>query len=551
MLKKILNAWRAQPALPDFVPPSETNPLVVKGLQSKSTQYAQVQKQPHRGQVRFFTAAGHARNQASWISQDTAINAILQSQLYTMRTRSRHLTRNTSPGRRFTTLVKNNVIGPDGIRLQSRCGDMRTVQGEFKWVLDNLANDAIESHYKIWSQAKHCDVTGEQSLPEMCRMLAHLLAQDGEILVKEVVGTKATPYRYQLQVLAIDRLDINYNGKAANGNQVRMGVEFDSTGKKTAYYVLLRNPNDSLSLGMQKHERIAANEIIHRFVKTDPEQLRGFPWTHAVMNGERMLQMFQDAALEASVVGASNMGFYKPPAAGAAGYIVPGEDGIGAEVADAQEAGGALVKDAVGGAFEVLPEGWDFTKFDPNYPHAAYKPFVDAIKLDLAAGLDIANHNLSGDMTGVNYSSARIAELQERDVWRGLQKFFINAFFKHVTERWLELGLLAGAITMENGSPLPATKLDKFLAGLNYVPRGWDWVDPKNEIAAAAEAIDQALTTRSKVVASKGGDFEENIIELAREMEILQTHGVTLGQMNKPTQAAPAPDNTQGDTQNA
>ena len=82
----------------------------------------------------------------------------------------------------------------------------------------------------------------------------------------------------------------------------------------------------------------------------------------------------------------------------------------------------------------------------------------------------------------------------------------------HVTERWLNLSLLAGAIKMENGAALPAVKVDKFLLGLGYVPRGWDWVDPKNEIAAAAIAVDNGFTTRSKIVASKGGDFEENII---------------------------------------
>lgn len=540
MLQKITQLFNSPPPLPEVK--VEPRAVTVKSQTTRNT------KAP---QVRFFNAAGTARNQSSWLTQDSAINAILQSQLYTMRARSRHLTRNTSPGRRYLTLVKNNVVGPDGIRLQSRCGESQMVSGKRKFVLDTLANDAIEAHFKIWSQAEHCDVTGQQSFEEMCRMLASSFGQDGEILIKEIVGTKNTPYRYQLQVLAIDRLDINYNGKAQNGNTIRMGVESNEAGKPVAYYVLLRNPNDSLSLGMQKHDRIECTEIIHRFVKVDPEQVRGFPWTHAVMNGERMLGMFQDAALEASVIGASNMGFYKPPAAGEAGYIPPSDDtDPAAAVADGQELGGALTKDAVGGSFEVLPEGWDFAKFDPDYPHAAYQPFVNAVKLDLSAGLDVANHNLSGDMTGVNYSSARIAELQERDNWRGLQKFFINSVYKHIVERWLELSLLASAIKLENGSPLPATKLDKFKAGLVHVPRGWDWVDPKNEITAAVTAIDEGITTRSKVVASKGGDFEENIIELAREEEILKANGITLGKRKQPTQAAPAVETT-GDEEDA
>lgn len=552
MLKQILNAWRAQPALPAFVPPSESNPVVVqmKGLVPKPAAWP---APPRQRAVRFFAAAGHARNQSSWLSSDTAINALLENQLYTMRARSRYLTRNTAPGKRYLTLVKNNMIGPDGIKVQSRCGDYVAAQGGRKWVLDTIANDAIEAHHKIWSRAEHCDVTGQSSLEEICRMLAAGLAQDGEILVKEVIGTKATPYRYQLQVLAIDRLDIHYNGTAPNGNNIRMGVESDSTGKPVAYYVLLRNPNDSRSLGMQKHERIGADEIIHRFVKCDPEQKRGFPWTHAVMNGERMLGMFQDAALEASVVGATTMGFFTQAQPGEAGYIPPTDDTDPvAGMADGQEDDGSYVMDAVGASFRMLPEGvTDLKQFNPNYPTQSYQPFVKEVKLDLAAGLDVANHNLSGDMTGVNYSSARIAELAERDMWRALQKWFINHFMRNVTERWLELSLLAGAITLDNGSALPATKIDKFREGLQYVPRGWDWVDPTKEVTAAVQAIDQGLTTRTKVTAAKGGDWEENIIELAREEELIRQHQVNIGQQAKPSQAAPAPDNTQGDTQNA
>jgi lambda family phage portal protein len=551
MFNNFINSFRAQ-ALPQFVPPSESNPVVVS-LKSETKTLAVKSPQAKHKQVRFFSAAGNARNQSSWITQDIAINALLQTQLYRMRARSRSLTRNTSPGKRFTTLCKNNIIGPDGIRVQSRSGDYRTVDGQRKWILDTMANDAIELHFKKWSLPEHCDVTGKQSFEEICRMLAALLAQDGEVLVKEVIGTKDTPYRYQLQAIAIDRLDINYNATASNGNEVRMGVEVNSAGKAIAYYLLMRNPNDSVNRGAKKHERVLADELIHLFIKSDPEQLRGYPWTHAVMNGERMLGMFQDAALEASVVGATTMGMFFQTKPGEAGYTVPGEDSdAAADLADGVDENGEAVMDAVGASFRVLGEGIsDFKQFDPKYPHAAYQPFVKEVKLDLASGLDVAAHNLSGDMSGVNYSSARVAELSERDVWRALQKWIIGHFMRRVVgQRWLQLGLLSGAITMDNGYALPATKIDKFRDGLLYVPRGWDWVDPKNEIGAAVNAIENGLTTRTKVVASKGGDFEENIIELAREQEIIAQHKVRIGQQPMAQQAAPATsDNGQGDTQ--
>ena len=482
---------------------------------------------------RTFNAGNMSRLTASWSGMDISLNTLLESQLSVIRARSRNLARNTALGRRFLTLVKNNIVG-NGFRLQSRCGDWRNG----KWVLDDLANQTIEEHFARWCRAAHCDITGQSTLAELTRLIAEGLARDGEFLVREIVGTKETPYRYQLQVLSVDRLDINYRGTAPNGNTIRMGVERNSAGKPVAYYLLERNPNDALDGNTQVRVRVDASEIIHGFVRIDPEQIRGVPWAHAVMTGQNMLAMFEEAAVTSAVVGASNMGFFRPPAPGDAAYVPPsdGAAGYGAEVADAEDADGNLMKEAVPGAFETLPPGWEFQKFDPAYPSQAFDPFVQSRKRDMASGLDVAHHNLSGDMTGVNYSSARIAELQERDCWRAGQQFLISKFAQRVAERWLEFSLLGGALTMPNGSAMPAAKLDKFRVGLGYTARGWDWVDPLKEVNAAKVAVAEGLATRTQIVASKGGDFEENVIELEREAALLEKHGVKIGG----TPAAPA-----------
>jgi lambda family phage portal protein len=521
MIKNIKAAWGVLLGVEPLPTIAETEQLRADAPQ---IQIGGMLKHTNR---RTFSAGNVNRLTSSWLTQDIALNTLLESQLAIIRARSRKLGRDTATGKRFLSLVKNNIVGPDGFQLQSRCGDYRNG----KWVLDDLANQVIEQHFKIWCRAEHCDITGQSSFPETTRMLTEGLARDGEFLVREIIGTKDTPYRYQLQVLNVDRLDLNYRGTATNGNTIRMGVERNSAGKPVAYYVLERNPNDALSNNTQAHVRIAATDIIHKFIRVDPEQIRGVPWAHAIMTGQNMLHMFEEAAVTAAVVGASNMGFYEPPAPGDAAYVPPNEDaaGYGAEVADDEDASGNLMKDAVGGAFETLPPGWKFSKFDPNYPHAAFDPFVQSRKRDIASGLDVAHHNLSGDMSGVNYSSARIAELQERDCWRAGQQFMINAFVMRVAERWLEFALLGGALTMPNGSSLPAIKIDKFKAGLGFTARGWDWVDPLKEVTAAKVAIEEGLATRTQVVASKGGDFEENIIELEREMALLKQHGITLG----------------------
>jgi lambda family phage portal protein len=530
MFNKIRTLFAAPP-LPQFEVESRSveTPVQVKTIEST---YNKPIKR------RSFNAGNVGLKTASWVSQDISLNTLLESQLSIIRARSRELARNTSTGRRFISLVKDNIVGSDGFILQSRCGDY--VNG--KWVLDDLANQTIEAHYKIWCESEHCDITGQSSLTEITRLITgEGLARDGEFLVREIVGSKETPYRYQLQVLNIDRLDINKRGNLPNGNTIRMGVERNSAGKPVAYYVLEHNPHDHLNLNSQVHTRIDATEIIHRFVRIDPEQVRGVPWAHAIMTGQNMLNMFEEAAVEASVVGATNMGFFKKPAPGEPGYSTP-NDGDLESMSDGEDVDGNLYQDAVGASFREMPNGWDLQQFNPTYPHATFDPFVQARKRDIASGLDVTHHSLSGDLSGVNFSSARIGDMGERSSWKVGQKFVARIFTMRTTKRWLEISLLAGALKMPNGSALPATKLEKFKAGLSFTARGWDWTDPLKEAAAAKVSVQEGFATRTQIVASKGGDFEENVIELAREKALCEKHGVTLGEIDKKLMGSVATD---------
>jgi len=470
---------------------------------------------------RNFAAAESNRLTAGWLTWDASINALLQSSLQLLRTRSRQWSRNTGPGRRFLTLVRNGMVGPFGFRLRMRCGDWVQQGGKWVFKLDKLANDAIEAAYNEWCQLGNCEVTGKLSYADVCKLQGELLARDGETITKRLRGAD-NKWGYQLQLLAIDRLDIAHNATPPAGNEVRMGVERDSAGRPIAYSILKSNPGDAR--GTREAERVPAKDLLHDYVMLDAEQARGVPWAHAVLLGAHHLAKFIESAVYAAHVGASHMGFYLQSENSDLGPVKTNQLG-----AKTEEEGKEPISDVEPGLMELLPKGiTDVKAFDAKYPSEAFDPFVKSNKHDLSAGLDVAHHSLSGDMTGVNYSSARIAELGERDNWRGLGHRFIGANARVVFTDWLEMSLLKGAITLPNGSKLPAAKLEKFLAGATFQGRGWEWVDPKNEAYANEIAIKHQFKTRSQVVAAQGGDYEDNVIELAQEQEIREQHSVEL-----------------------
>lgn len=471
---------------------------------------------------RSFSAANTDRIASGWASGSTAINSLLESSLEVIRERSRRWSRNDEHGKRFTTLVKNGMVGPNGYTLKMQSGEYVKAKGGYSFKLDVLANMAIQSAWKKFCLRRHCDVTEGYSFTDLCQLTAIMTARDGEFVVREVRGGRADPYR--LQILAIDRLGVRTRQIGVGKTDVRMGVEYDSSGRPVRYHLHSYLPTDPQGGGAsQRVEAVAAKDLIHDFIRIDPEQLRGVPWAHAALLSAHLLHGFEESAVLAARTGASHMGFYvqsNDPLA----PIATAAD-LGAKTLEEQ-----LITDVEPGALELLPKGiTDFKSFDAKYPSEAFAPFANNRKQTLAAGLDVTYHGLTGDMTKVNYSSARIAELAERDNWRGLQQWHIGGFVRRVFVNWLEANLLAGNIKMPNGSALPISKLDKFVEGIVFQARGWDWVDPLNEAKASQLGVQEGFISRTQVVAARGGDFEENVLELKAEQELCEQHDVKLG----------------------
>ena len=134
--------------------------------------------QPQDGQgvsMRRFAAARIDRLTADWIATESSINEELRSDLNRLRSRGRELINNNDYAKKFAGMCADNIIGPNGFRLQARVEDQPGKP-------DNLANDAIESAFARWCD--RCDVTGKQSFRDFCETLIKGMPADGEFLVR-------------------------------------------------------------------------------------------------------------------------------------------------------------------------------------------------------------------------------------------------------------------------------------------------------------------------------------------------------------------------------
>lgn len=457
--------------------------------------------------LRRFDAAIVNRLTASWLSVNTSIDAELRTDLDRLRARSRDLFKNNEYAAKFGRTVKSNVIGPEGFRFQARAADAGN--------LDIMANKAIEKAFWQWSRPDQCDVRGKRSFADLCAAAMLAVARDGEYLIRKRRGAGAGFFGYQLQLLDVDRLDTLYNVMPGNGrNAVINGVEVDQWRKPVAYHLWNRHPGEAADAERQR-ARVPADEIFHGFIPLEDEQTRGVPWLHAVMRRMNDLNGYREAAVIAARIGAAKMGFFTAP------------DGDPSAVADEKTKDGEFITEATPGTFGVVPAGYDFKTFNPDYPHEQFDAFCKAALRGIASGIPGSYHSLANDLEGVSFSSIRSGTLEERDEWMAIQRWLITSLLVPVYEDWLDMALLRGAVLLPNGSALPLAKKTKFLDH-QWQGRRWQWVDPLKDMAASVLAIENGLASPQQIAAQTGRDIEEVIDDLATFQQLLKARGVVL-----------------------
>ena len=91
----------------------------------------------------------------------------------------------------------------------------------------------------------------------------------------------------------------------------------------------------------------------------------------------------------------------------------------------------------VPGTYDTLPEGTRFEAHQSNYPNVIYGEYVKACVRGWSAGQGMSYPTLGNDLEAVNYSSARVGIIDEREMYRVDQAWLITHLHKPVHARWL------------------------------------------------------------------------------------------------------------------
>lgn len=455
--------------------------------------------------MRMYAMGRPGRTTAGWGSSTTSEDSELQTSLRTSRNRARALIRDAAYAKRAKVIVQNNVIG-SGIGLQPK---VKTSRDEFS----DRINDEIERQWQHWSKKQHCHMGKALAFQDLERLCMGQVFETGEVFIRTHLTTlPGSRVPLALEVIEPERIADEYSPSPGDpSNSVRLGVEVDQYGAAVAYFIRALHPGDvSLNaMAVDRVERVPAEQIIHLRVIDRWPQTRAIPWMHAAARKLNDMDGLTEAEITAARASACYMGFVQPPA-----------DNSSSFEGDPQ-ADGSMQEELEPAVIHKLNPGETFESFSPNRPNSQLDPFMRMMLREVAAGVGCSYESLSRDYSQSNYSSSRLALLDDRDLWKVLQGWWIRSFREELHEVWVQQAVLAGAIPAINIIEY-ANNREKFEA-VCFKPRGWGWVDPTKEVAAYKEAVRCGFTTVSDVIAQTGNgrDFYEILEEREQELEFM------------------------------
>jgi len=464
-----------------------------------------------RSHTRSYSAAAVGRLTADWNAPDSTADMEISTALRILRTRARDMERNNDYAKRYFHLLTTNVLGHKGVGLQIRAngGDGKP---------DKHANDLIEAKWKTWGKFG-CTVCSRYSWIDVQQLVLRSVARDGEILIYFPPSWKDNSSGFAMQIIEADHLDLDYNIQLKNGNSIRMGVEYNRYKKPVAYHVFTRHPSEQwIGMGVNERGRLPAEDVIHLRRPERIDETRSAPWIVAGLAKLKQMDAAEEAEVVAWRIAASKMGFY-----------IPGDD---AEYEGEDETNDSEpISEAEPGIFEKLKKGWDFKDWNPEKPASTVESFEKAMLRGVASGWNVSYVSLANNLEGVSFSSIRSGELLDRAHWRVLQTWMIEHFCEPVRERWLLRSLLTGFI------PLPPGKFDKFNAPI-WRPRGWEWVNPRDESTAARADVANGVKSLADVAGERGYDLEEIFAANKEAKDLADQYGIYLSVFEpKPGQA--------------
>ena len=404
---------------------------------------------------------------------------------------ARFLSTETSFGRHYLELALDSALGAEGIRL-------------------DVKPPVVMREWDAWAAKAGLD--GE-SFVEMQERALMALLRDGEILT-EMVSDGG-----ELRVYLHDSLSLDYVN----------GIEFGMDGRPRSYSFRAETADlDGYARPPSARSRmVAAGEIDHVFQRLTPNQTRGRSWYSPAFGAFHDLARISTAMLKNAQAAAEFPGFWTAAPeyvlrdfvqdSGAANWSAMQAEGGGDDVGGTGSVDGSLLRETllrVPQEDQLLPSGteWHAMMRAAGFSLGSDYPGVRAaILAEMAAGLGVSFHALTGNVESANFSSLRHANENDKRFVQRIQRI-MSGWSLRVYARWYRMAVGSSGISARS---LRQAKTP------TVIKPAWSYIEPLKESSAQKMMIETGTMSRSEVIRDSGRDPEKVFAELKAEREMM------------------------------
>jgi lambda family phage portal protein len=379
-------------------------------------------------------------------------------------------------------------------------------------IIPNWKGSEAEKFNEAWAQwVPTADADGRLDLYGLQAAAYRAMEQDGEVLIRirPRRKTDGLVVPIQFQLLEIDWLDSTRTENRGPDSVVN-GIQYDALGKVSGYWLFEQHPGEVVSFRSKSRTSyfVPADKIIHLFTPERPGQGRGFPRTAPVIASVRDLQLYEDAELQRKNLETRLSVLVSGNVTDLAGG--PPDSDPNAK-ANAQQTGnlGTL---ASGGIMQ-LPNGMTIETVEPK----AAPGYVEYVKYRLhliAAGWGVTYEMMTGDVSEVNFSSARVRMLDFRREAEVTQwTVLIPKLCQRICVEFANACELGGVVNKANYT-------------VDHATPKWDYVNPAQDVAADLAEISGGLSSISEKLRRRGYKPEAVFAEMKADFDKLKELGL-------------------------
>ena len=447
-----------------------------------------------------------------WAPVTAGPNAIATRDGLLTRAASRDAERNNPLARRIIDILPSYVVST-GFRPRLR--------------EDEIGEARAARQMAAWRRfVAYADPEGVWNFHASARLAFSTTVQSGYALLRWYPGGSVDAPLH-CRVLEPDFLDASKTSfDLADGGYTLNGIEFDGEGRRRAYWLYDRHPGETgLALSRPESARVPADEVDMLWLPRRPGEIVPVTWLSAAMEtlrdrrdyltSERVRAKMQACiALIANGVRPGALDSLSKSGAGGASAV---GGGASEPLRDAQ---GRVVESMRPGMIGYL-QGGEITAFEPRGV-VGTKDFVWVADHDIGTSVGMPHFMLTGNYSGVNFSSAQLGLLQfltMLDVWQDAVEQLVYA---RAWRRCMEAEARLGRAPRVPDAPV------------------WAWprkhiADIVKQMEAILGPIDAGLDSAIAAIEARGDDPAEVIAQRRRWREMERRAGLA-GAADEPGQ---------------